>query len=455
MKKIPDPSRSQPWTPTLANQRGAVLVLFAFALFVLLGFSALAIEAGYWYMVRAELSKSIDAGALAGAKNISNPWVDPLVLAQEFAQANFPTGYAGTPAVGSTGAVSFSVFPLDDYRIQVTGSVSALSMLAQLSGVNQITTNASAVAKKNKVEIMLVLDRSGSMAYSGKMTSLKSAASSFVNCFQTTQNDDKMGLISFAGSVQVNRPLGTNYVDDMLAAIVAMNPYGATNTEDALNQSDGPQGFTDQSGLAGDQRVQQVLILLTDGMPTAFRGTFINNGMSYDGVAYVEATVGYENAMNCRPGPGEETQMDVQLNQPNMEAGAGSSLGISPTPTGDGQPVGSSQCGSVLGPTTEWAIFASYPVPGYAPLACNIPPTNVVLNTCTIARDLAVDQSTTLKSKGIKIYVIGLGTGDEIDSSLLLQISSGSSFLYVTPNPGDLQAIFNAIAKDIKLRLVQ
>lgn len=437
---------------TVANQRGAVLILFAFALFALLGFTALAIEAGYWYMIRAELSKSIDAAALAGAKNISNPWVDSLALAQQFAQANFPTGYAGTPAIGSAGAVSFSSFPLDDHRIEVTGSVSALANLAQLFGVSQVTTSANAVAKMNKVEIMLVLDRSGSMAYSGKMTSLKSAASTFVNYFQSTQSTDKMGLISFAVSVQVNSPLGTNYVNNMLAAIAAMNPYGATNTEDAINQSDGPQGFTDQTGLTGDQRVQQVLILLTDGMPTAFRGTFTNSGLAYDGVAYITAYT--KNAMNCRPDSGDS--MFVNLNYPNMEISEGSALPIPPEPTGDGLPVGSSACDAYIRrATTKWSVFGTYPVPGYAPYACNIPDPSVTAQTCAIARSMVLDQAQVLKNKGILIYTIGLGTGNEIDSNLLLQISSGANFLYITPNPSDLQSIFNAIAKDIKLRLVQ
>ena len=114
-------------------------------------------------MIRAELSKSVDAAALAGAKNISNPYVDPLVVAQQFGQANFPTGYAGTPATG-TGAVTFNTMQLSDHQIQVTGSVTALVYLAQLFGVNQVTTSASGVAKMNQVEIMVVLDRSGSMA---------------------------------------------------------------------------------------------------------------------------------------------------------------------------------------------------------------------------------------------------------------------------------------------------
>jgi hypothetical protein len=446
---------------TIANQRGAVLIIFALVLLVLIGFTALAMEAGRWYMVRAELSKSVDAAALAGAKNISNPFVDPLVLAQEFGQANFPTGYGGTPVMGTTGAVTFNASPLSEQRIQVTGSVSALAYLAQLFGVNQVSTTATGAAQKKKVEIMMVLDRTGSMNYSGKMYALKSAAGTFVDHFQDTQADDKMGLISFAVSVKVDRPLGTNYVNEMKSAISRMSPQGATNMEDAIDQADGPQGFTDQSGVPGDERLQQFLIFFSDGMPTAFRGTFRGTSYSgenrvYDGVAYISANIGYNNAMNCRPAPGEEAVMYVDLNRPDMEVSEGSWLGISATPTGDGLPKSVSACGAGRS-TTKWDMYnpPGSPVPGFGPDTCYIPTANVILHTCTLARNLTLYQAQVLKDKGIKIYVIGLGSGDEIDADFLRQISSGDRFVYITPNAGDLQSIFNAVAKDIKLRLVK
>ena len=82
---------------TLNNQRGTIAVLFAILLIVLIGFCALAIDVGSWYVVQAELSKSVDAAAFTGAKNISNPYADPLVLAEQLGSENFPTGLLGTP----------------------------------------------------------------------------------------------------------------------------------------------------------------------------------------------------------------------------------------------------------------------------------------------------------------------------------------------------------------------
>ena len=78
------------------NQRGTVLVTFALLLTALLGFVALGIEVGTWYLMRAELSKAVDAAALAGAANIASPNVNLAALAQDFGDANFAPGYLGT-----------------------------------------------------------------------------------------------------------------------------------------------------------------------------------------------------------------------------------------------------------------------------------------------------------------------------------------------------------------------
>jgi hypothetical protein len=67
-----------------------------------------------------------------------------------------------------------------------------------------------------------------------------------------------------------------------------------------------------------------------------------------------------------------------------------------------------------------------------------------------------------LKDKYIKVYTIGLGSTGQIDPSYLRSLSSdcnngvcsGTNFSYIAPSSSELQAIFNKIAKDIKLRLV-
>ncbi len=425
----------------VANQKGAVLMIFAFLLFVLIGFAALAMEAGRWYMVRAELSKSVDAAALAGAKNISNPYVDPLVLAREFGQENFPSGYAGTPPMGTTGTVVFNAVSLSDHRIQVTGSVTALANLAQLFGVNQVLTAATGVAKRNAVEIMLVLDRSGSMGFNGgqPIADLKTAAKSFVSFFDDTQNEDKMGLISFATGVTVDVPLGNNYVNSMTSAINKMIANGATNAEDALAQTMGPKGLTDQTAVAPDKRVQQFVIFFTDGNPTAFRTQLKDSGNDRDAVVMCGS---YSGSAAC------DTVWTTYAD-PNTGNDIGNSI-----PCGDGLPRKTSSCGY---DNTHWNIFDAAPVAGYSANSCHQSTDTAFMNAlqkyiAQTTKQMALDQAQTLKNRFVKIYIIGLG---QVDRAFLHQVASGDAFEYYAPTSSELQAIFNAIAKDIKLRLVQ
>ena len=52
------------------DQRGAVAVIVALTLVVLLAFGALAVDLGYLMMVKNELQNAADAGALAGAREL-------------------------------------------------------------------------------------------------------------------------------------------------------------------------------------------------------------------------------------------------------------------------------------------------------------------------------------------------------------------------------------------------
>jgi len=59
--------------PKPSNQRGGVIVLVAASMFVLLGFTALAVDVGHLVVARNELQNAADAGALAGAQELYTP----------------------------------------------------------------------------------------------------------------------------------------------------------------------------------------------------------------------------------------------------------------------------------------------------------------------------------------------------------------------------------------------
>lgn len=91
-------------TRILENRRGIAIVYIALALVVLVGMAALAIDVGYFYVVKSQLQNAADSAALAGASGLKGiPGVNPYAnestaktRAQYFAQQNIA---AGTPVL--------------------------------------------------------------------------------------------------------------------------------------------------------------------------------------------------------------------------------------------------------------------------------------------------------------------------------------------------------------------
>ncbi len=426
-------------TKRFGNETGAVILAFALFLVLLLCFVAFGTEAGRWYLVRAELSKAVDAGALAGAKNISNPHVDPRALADEFCDENFPSGGFGTPGAGGAGSVNFNVAQ-NGSRITIDGHANSPPIMARLLGVGDVPVSSGGAAQMRPVQIMLVLDRSGSMGESGglPMRKLKEAANSFVDFFQDTQATDKMGLISFSSSVRVDRRPDYNFVTALKTAINNLTTDNWTNAEDAIDQADGPSGLPDQTGVPSDSKVAQFVIFFSDGRPNTWRSTFRYRNADYDAV------------ISCDCDPGNNRTIVHQLWYPDREAQIRTVNGtINPTPTGDGMVPSRYGAARI---TTRWNIFDTRPLVGYAADAYHIPEATLHDYNCATAYDLAVQHAQEMKDKDITIYTIGLG--NQIGAGFLTALASSPAQAYTAYAPADLPAIFQKVAKDIKLRLV-
>ncbi|WP_236422739.1 TadE/TadG family type IV pilus assembly protein, partial [Escherichia coli] len=57
--------------PILLRQRGAVAIMVAIAMLVLLGVVGLTIDAGLAYLIKARLNAALDSAALAGARAVT------------------------------------------------------------------------------------------------------------------------------------------------------------------------------------------------------------------------------------------------------------------------------------------------------------------------------------------------------------------------------------------------
>src|SRR5471030_1323399 len=95
-------------------QRGAVAVLVALAMVMLLGLIGLALDTGRVYMVKDKLNAATDAAAYEAAKAISQGTTQAdqtnyaIAAAQNFFSANFPASYLGATATMNPPSVVFN-----------------------------------------------------------------------------------------------------------------------------------------------------------------------------------------------------------------------------------------------------------------------------------------------------------------------------------------------------------
>jgi hypothetical protein len=204
-------------------------------------------------------------------------------------------------------------------------------------------------------------------------------------------------------------------------------------------------------------------------MPTALTHRFKYNNANYDGVVY---GVGSSGRSNCRTSDYPYMSVADVLVRPT---GGGNHQGVNPATTGDGKATSGSGTNRTVCTSggsrylnTKWNLFETTRVPraggGTWPAEqCSIPMGDLVPYFCGKARQMALDNAQALKSKHIKIYAVGLGSESEIDRNYLRNISSDcnngtcqpiDNFTYRANTAAELLPIFNAIAKDIKLRLV-
>jgi len=153
------------------SRRGAVVVLMAVLLTVLLGMIAFAVDVGYMLTARTELQCAADAAALAGVGAMRNADEDVQTVVHQYINANLPAGRAIPPE-----DITFEEGIWDDQtRVFSSGGryPSALRLQVQIAdhplffgrvlGQQSFETQAEAIAMYMPRDIMVVLDYSGSM----------------------------------------------------------------------------------------------------------------------------------------------------------------------------------------------------------------------------------------------------------------------------------------------------
>ena len=197
-----------------SDESGAVFI-FALMLFVLMAMmGGIAVDLMRYETTRTTLQNTLDRSTLAAA-SLSQK-LDPEAVVRDYVSKVGLTEYL----------TSVTVLNDANYRnVNAKALVDTQPFFLHMIGVEEFKAPGSSTAEQrvSNVEVMLVLDVSGSMAGT-KMTNLKSAASEFVETVLTsnTSNLISVGIVPYNGQVNLGPVMAPHYQ--------LINPTGVSNT---------------------------------------------------------------------------------------------------------------------------------------------------------------------------------------------------------------------------------
>ena len=204
------------------NSSGSIAVIVALSLIPLIVGSGAAVDFGRAYMVKSRLSFALDAAGLAVGSSDQNSDLNGTL--ERYFSANYPEEQLGTPAKPS--------MEIANGVIQLSATAEIKTLFLGMIGINQITVSAnSVIVRETKgLEIVLVLDNTGSMFFDGKIDALKTAAQDMVDTVFGNEQRPKnltMGLVPFVATVNI----GTGM--DRFVKFLVDNP---TDLDERANQ---------------------------------------------------------------------------------------------------------------------------------------------------------------------------------------------------------------------------
>lgn len=292
---------------TKLNHNGSILILMTLG-FVILGFFVgMAVDLGRGYLLKARLSRLVDGAALAAAKILKGGAFQNEAT-RAACDSLLMNGLQVEMSDSTTcSAVADSAFKLTIDFVDKPVPGGAAVKFVQVRGSNQVSTtflrllalvgpgdfsklHVTAFAEagpERPVDLMLVLDRSGSMVGTDGVGTTKFAAmKTTVNEFlaQNFSPLDRIGMTSFgyrgcgnSGGTNFtgvsclnneDKPLGSS-ISSIEAAINNLQLSGGTNTMEGLLTARG--AMVDALNDPTRESSRKVVLLVTDGQPTIIK----------------------------------------------------------------------------------------------------------------------------------------------------------------------------------------
>jgi Mg-chelatase subunit ChlD len=246
-----------------SRERGATLVFMAVGMTALFLLFAMAIDMGIGWVARSRLNKAADAAALVAVKYASQGNSAMEAAATAIGTANKP---------GATFVTTITAGANDVTVVRVEARSEVPTLFGRIAGVDHFAVASAAEVTRYPLDMSLVLDISSSMARTNSFTSMQSAAKTFLGLFD--EERDQVGIVAFATTAFEVMSVQKHFKSLGDSAIDGLNPYPDTNLSHGMQLGHSQLLAAPIRGGGGARRI--VLVLFTDGRPTAFTGDFAN-----------------------------------------------------------------------------------------------------------------------------------------------------------------------------------
>ncbi len=194
----------------LTHQRGVVAVAFGLMIPVVMASVGISVDMAQAYLVKARLSSALDAAALAAAASGSE---DSDVIQDKvdvFMDANYPEGRIGR-TINVTAV-------LNGDELTVSASANVETSFMRIFGFDDIDVEAETIVQREVrgLEVVLVLDNTGSMATNDNIGTLRTSTINFIDILFESVSDPefvRVGMVPYASSVNVG-PYGLGFDHD-------------------------------------------------------------------------------------------------------------------------------------------------------------------------------------------------------------------------------------------------